>query len=123
MIRCCSSPRAIARSELIHLGQSVGVAQAEHYYCDWFPPGLAGDPARAWPAFKDSLPGGTAGAGRGAGTRWSETAAPRPHPICAWASSWGPAACWWPTIERGGRVCPESSAPWPWGPPFFFAAR
>ena len=32
-------PQGDSTSELIHLGQSVGSARAEHYYRDWFKPG------------------------------------------------------------------------------------
>jgi adenosylcobyric acid synthase len=32
-------PRGDSTSEVIHLGRSVGTAQAEHYYRDWFRPG------------------------------------------------------------------------------------
>ena len=34
-------PRGDHSSEVIHLGRSVGTAQAEHYYRDWFRPGWA----------------------------------------------------------------------------------
>ncbi|MFO0038524.1 MAG: cobyric acid synthase CobQ, partial [Synechococcaceae cyanobacterium] len=34
-------PRGDHTSEVIHLGRSVGTAQAEHYYRDWFRPGWA----------------------------------------------------------------------------------
>ena len=34
-------PQGDSTSELIHLGQSVGLARAEHYYRDWFRPGWA----------------------------------------------------------------------------------
>ena len=34
-------PRGDSTSEVIHLGRSVGVARAEHYYRDWFRPGWA----------------------------------------------------------------------------------
>ena len=34
-------PQGDSTSELIHLGQSVGHARAEHYYRDWFRPGWA----------------------------------------------------------------------------------
>ena len=34
-------PRGDSSSEVIHLGRSVGIAQAEHYYRDWFRPGWA----------------------------------------------------------------------------------
>ena len=34
-------PRGDSTSEVIHLGRSVGIAQAEHYYRDWFRPGWA----------------------------------------------------------------------------------
>ncbi|NQV10694.1 MAG: cobyric acid synthase [Cyanobacteria bacterium] len=40
-------PQGDNSSELIHLGQSVGVAQAEHYYRDWFRPG--------WEAIRQGL--------------------------------------------------------------------
>jgi len=32
-------PRGDSSSEVIHLGRSVGIARAEHYYRDWFRPG------------------------------------------------------------------------------------
>ena len=32
-------PRGDSTSEVIHGGQSVGTARAEHYYRDWFRPG------------------------------------------------------------------------------------
>jgi len=32
-------PQGDSTSEVIHLGQSVGIARAEHYYRDWFRPG------------------------------------------------------------------------------------
>jgi adenosylcobyric acid synthase len=34
-------PRGDHTSEVIHLGRSVGIARAEHYYRDWFRPGWA----------------------------------------------------------------------------------
>ena len=34
-------PQGDSTSELIHLGRSVGLARAEHYYRDWFRPGWA----------------------------------------------------------------------------------
>ncbi|EDY39148.1 cobyric acid synthase CobQ [Cyanobium sp. PCC 7001] len=34
-------PQGDSTSEVIHLGQSVGIARAEHYYRDWFRPGWA----------------------------------------------------------------------------------
>ena len=34
-------PQGDSTSEVIHLGQSVGTARAEHYYRDWFRPGWA----------------------------------------------------------------------------------
>ena len=34
-------PQGDSTSELIHLGQAVGTARAEHYYRDWFKPGWA----------------------------------------------------------------------------------
>ncbi|MFN7677604.1 MAG: cobyric acid synthase, partial [Cyanobacteriota bacterium] len=34
-------PQGDSTSEVIHLGQSVGHCQAEHYYSDWFRPGWA----------------------------------------------------------------------------------
>ena len=34
-------PQGDSTSEVIHLGQSVGLARAEHYYRDWFRPGWA----------------------------------------------------------------------------------
>ena len=34
-------PRGDSSSEVIHLGHSVGIARAEHYYRDWFRPGWA----------------------------------------------------------------------------------
>ncbi len=34
-------PQGDSTSEVIHLGQSVGTARAEHYYRDWFKPGWA----------------------------------------------------------------------------------
>ena len=34
-------PRGDSTSEVIHLGRSVGIARAEHYYRDWFRPGWA----------------------------------------------------------------------------------
>ncbi len=34
-------PQGDSTSELIHMGQSVGLARAEHYYRDWFKPGWA----------------------------------------------------------------------------------
>jgi adenosylcobyric acid synthase len=34
-------PRGDSSSEVIHLGRSVGIARAEHYYRDWFRPGWA----------------------------------------------------------------------------------
>ncbi len=34
-------PQGDSTSEVIHLGRSVGVARAEHYYRDWFRPGWA----------------------------------------------------------------------------------
>ncbi|AII42836.1 hypothetical protein KR100_05575 [Synechococcus sp. KORDI-100] len=42
---CCAmnpvllKPRGDSTSEVIHLGESVGTARAEHYYRDWFRPG------------------------------------------------------------------------------------
>jgi adenosylcobyric acid synthase len=34
-------PQGDSTSEVIHLGRSVGIARAEHYYRDWFRPGWA----------------------------------------------------------------------------------
>ncbi len=34
-------PQGDSSSEVIHLGRSVGIARAEHYYRDWFRPGWA----------------------------------------------------------------------------------
>jgi adenosylcobyric acid synthase len=34
-------PRGDSTSEVIHMGQAVGTARAEHYYRDWFRPGWA----------------------------------------------------------------------------------
>jgi adenosylcobyric acid synthase len=40
-------PQGDSTSEVIHLGQSVGLARAEHYYRDWFRPG--------WSAIRQGL--------------------------------------------------------------------
>jgi adenosylcobyric acid synthase len=40
-------PRGDSTSEVIHLGRSVGLARAEHYYRDWFRPG--------WQAIRQGL--------------------------------------------------------------------
>jgi adenosylcobyric acid synthase len=40
-------PQGDSTSEVIHLGQSVGLARAEHYYRDWFRPG--------WQAIREGL--------------------------------------------------------------------
>ncbi|MCT0203902.1 cobyric acid synthase [Synechococcus sp. CS-602] len=50
-------PQGDSRSELIHLGQSVGVAQAEHYYRDWFRPGWQAI-RQGLASLQDSHPGG-----------------------------------------------------------------
>ena len=50
---CCAmnpvllKPKGDSTSEVIHLGQSVGTARAEHYYRDWFRPG--------WQAIRSGL--------------------------------------------------------------------
>ena len=50
---CCAmnpvllKPKGDSTSEVIHLGQSIGTARAEHYYRDWFRPG--------WQAIRSGL--------------------------------------------------------------------
>jgi adenosylcobyric acid synthase len=50
-------PQGDSTSEVIHLGRSVGVARAEHYYRDWFRPGWAAIRA-GLTSLRTSHPGG-----------------------------------------------------------------
>jgi len=108
----CSSPRAIGRSELIKTGQSVGVAQAEHYYpATGSAPAWQGDP-QGLPALQDSIPAALGAGGPAARGRWN-LQHPRPHQICRLDQFLGPAACWWPTSKKGWRVCQIMRHPGP----------
>jgi adenosylcobyric acid synthase len=50
-------PQGDSTSEVIHLGRSVGIARAEHYYRDWFRPGWAAIRA-GLSSLRTSHPGG-----------------------------------------------------------------